>query len=109
MSKYQIGWGKGDITPKGEPVSLVGQFHVRITEEIHDPLYAMCMVVKSEEAASVWVSIDACWVFKISCPYSHRPFSELHRRLALADRRRNRRARRHDRRNLSQAACRRRS
>ena len=67
MSKYQIGWGRGDITPKGEPVSLVGQFHVRITEEIHDPLYAMCMVVKSEEAASVWVSIDACWVFKISC------------------------------------------
>ena len=57
----KIGFGQADITPKGK-VYLIGQFHTRITEEICDPLRAVAMIVETDSARTVWVSMDSLWV-----------------------------------------------
>ena len=50
-SNISIGWGKADITPRGSPISLLGQWEIRITEEVRDPLYAVAMVMQSGDAS----------------------------------------------------------
>lgn len=59
--KILIGWGSRDVTPIGRKVSLRGQFYVRLTEEIHDPLSVTALVLESEDssAQAVIVSLDA--------------------------------------------------
>lgn len=64
MAEYKVGWGQGDITPQGAPSSLEGQFNVRITQEVKDPLLATCMYVESSKTTSMWVSCDANHIFK---------------------------------------------
>ncbi len=41
-----IGWSSKDITP-AEPVALAGQFHVRISKYVHDPLTATALAIES--------------------------------------------------------------
>jgi len=45
----QIGWGHADITPD-EPVQLTGQFHVRISEGVADPIGVTALALSSESA-----------------------------------------------------------
>ena len=60
----KIGCGTHDITPRGGALSLAGQFFVRVTKEIHDPIFATAMVISSENTMSIWVSVDTCQIFK---------------------------------------------
>ncbi len=60
----KIGFGQADITPQGGKVSLFGQFHVRITDEVRDPIYAVAMVIESDNARTVWVTADTCEIFE---------------------------------------------
>ncbi len=60
----KFGFAQADITPKGGKVSLVGQFHLRITDDVHDALHATAMVIVSENARTVWVSADTLWICK---------------------------------------------
>ena len=41
-----VGWGSVDITPD-EPVALAGQYHARITSEIHDRVTATALAVET--------------------------------------------------------------
>lgn len=61
--KVLIGWGNRDVTPEGK-VSLRGQFHVRISEEIHDPLMTTALAMESENTKeqAIIVSLDAVGV-----------------------------------------------
>ena len=56
----KIGFGQADITPKGGKVALLGQFETRVTDRVLDPLYAVAMVILSDNARTVWVSADTC-------------------------------------------------
>ncbi len=58
-----IGWASRDITPAGK-VSLFGQFHVRISEKVHDPLTTTALALESTDGQeqAVIVSLDAIWV-----------------------------------------------
>jgi len=61
--KILIGWGSRDVTPKGK-VSLRGQFHIRISDEVHDPLTTTALAIESEDKSeqSIIVSLDAVGV-----------------------------------------------
>jgi hypothetical protein len=41
-----VGWGSADITPDG-PVALAGQYHARITSEVHDRVTATALAVET--------------------------------------------------------------
>lgn len=62
-NKILIGWGSRDVTPKGK-VSLRGQFHVRISDKIHDPLTTTALALESADASeqAIIVSLDAVGV-----------------------------------------------
>ena len=61
--KVLIGWASRDITP-WKKVSLLGQFHVRISEKVNDPLTTTVLALESEDGReqSVIVSLDAVFV-----------------------------------------------
>ena len=61
--KILIGWGSRDVTPKGK-VSLRGQFHIRISDEIHDPLTTTALALESADASeqAIIVSLDSVWI-----------------------------------------------
>ena len=59
----RIGFGQADITPRGGLVSLTGQFEKRITDQVHDPLRAVAMVVQTDGARTIWVSADNLKIF----------------------------------------------
>jgi hypothetical protein len=61
--KILIGWGQQDVTPEGK-VSLRGQFHVRITGEVHDSLTTTALALESADALeqAIIVSLDAVGV-----------------------------------------------
>lgn len=58
----KIGFGQADITPKGGKVYLIGQFGERITDQVNDPLYAVAMLIESENARTLWVTADSLWI-----------------------------------------------
>ena len=60
VSKMLIGWASRDITPIGK-VSLCGQFHIRISEGVHDPLTATALALELSESKeqAIIVSFDA--------------------------------------------------
>jgi hypothetical protein len=55
----RIGWASTDITP-GKPVQLFGQYGERISQGVHDPLYATAMAIESAsgDMQSIMVSMD---------------------------------------------------
>lgn len=56
--KLLIGWASKDITPE-RPVSLMGQFHVRISKYVHDPITATALAIESNgNEQAVMVSCD---------------------------------------------------
>ncbi len=61
--KMLIGWGAKDVTPKGR-VSLQGQFHVRLSDAVNDPLSTTALAVESENSKeqAIIVSLDAIGV-----------------------------------------------
>ncbi len=63
--KILIGWSTRDVTPYGRKVSLRGQFHVRITEEVRDPLFVTALALEPAEASgqqAMIVSLDTATV-----------------------------------------------
>ena len=61
--KILIGWGSRDVTPKGK-VSLRGQFHVRISEGVNDPLTTTALAIEAEDGSeqAIIVSLDSVFV-----------------------------------------------
>jgi hypothetical protein len=53
----QIGWAQADITPS-ETCLVCGQFHVRLSEEVLDPITATALVLESGDEQVVLVSCD---------------------------------------------------
>lgn len=53
-----VGWGQADITPKGGPISLIGQWQERISDIVRDPLQATAIVVESGDQRVIWVACD---------------------------------------------------
>jgi len=64
MSKSEqnllIGWASRDVTPPGK-VSLCGQFHLRLTDEVHDPLTVSALALESRDTKeqAILCSLDA--------------------------------------------------
>lgn len=62
MVELQIGFGQGDITPKGK-VALIGQFDTRLTEEVFTPLKSVAMAICSAESDPVyWAACDLLYI-----------------------------------------------
>lgn len=57
-SVLKIGWAEVDITPLELPVYIAGQFHIRISEGVLDPLKATALVLESGGEHVVFVSVD---------------------------------------------------
>ena len=57
MSSLKIGWAWRDISTTG-PVNLPGQFHMRISEGILDPLTVTALVLDSGEDMAIFLSGD---------------------------------------------------
>lgn len=52
-----IGWASRDITPD-RPVSLCGQFHMRISKGVMDPVTVTALSLSAGDDAFTWVSCD---------------------------------------------------
>lgn len=54
-----IGWSKRDVTPE-KKVSLLGQFHLRISDKANDPLYTTALALESHNSndQAILVSLD---------------------------------------------------
>ena len=63
VNRLLIGWASRDVTPSGK-VSLRGQFYMRVTEEVRDPLTTTALALSSADGKtqSVIVSLDAVYV-----------------------------------------------
>ena len=60
-SKILIGWSSRDVTPD-KPVNLCGQFHMRITEKVRDPVIVTALAISAEREdvsnSFIWVACD---------------------------------------------------
>lgn len=56
-SKILVGWASKSITPD-RPVALAGQFHVRISKHVQDPITATALAIESGDEQSIMVSCD---------------------------------------------------
>lgn len=59
--KVLIGWSQRDITPDG-PVSLRGQFNLRLATRVQDPLTLTALALDNGQDQAVLVSVDMCGV-----------------------------------------------
>ncbi len=50
--KLSIGWASADITPS-QPVALCGQWHLRISERVNDPLTAAALAIEARDQDGV--------------------------------------------------------
>lgn len=50
--KPSIGWAEANISPK-EPVAICGQYHTRISGQIHDPIKATVLALETRNEAGV--------------------------------------------------------
>ncbi len=55
--KLFVGWASRDVTPD-RPVMLRGQFSVRISQSVHDPLTVTALTLESAGEQCVMVSVD---------------------------------------------------
>ncbi len=53
-----IGWAGVDVTP-GKAVTLAGQFHIRVSEKVQDPVTATALALDNGSAQAIMVSLDA--------------------------------------------------
>jgi hypothetical protein len=58
--KNLVGWGSRDVTPD-KKVSLRGQFHVRISQKVNDPLTTTALALESQDGSeqTIIASLDA--------------------------------------------------
>lgn len=58
------GWSSVDIAP-AKKVSLQGQYHERISEGVHDPIFATALAIesKSTEGSSLDQAIMICGIY----------------------------------------------
>lgn len=61
MNRIQIGWATRDVTPS-KPVNLQGQFHMRISKGVKDPLTVTALALSSGGESAIFVSCDAPYV-----------------------------------------------
>ncbi|NLC11866.1 MAG: hypothetical protein GX767_06385 [Firmicutes bacterium] len=61
MGKQQllIGWASRDVTTN-KPVNIPGQFHMRISEGVIDPVTVTALVIESGEDCVIFLSADLC-------------------------------------------------
>lgn len=59
MSALSIGWAGRDITPS-RPVSLRGQFNLRIATRVQDPLTLTALALDNGEEGVIFASLDSC-------------------------------------------------
>ena len=55
--KLLIGWASKDITP-AKPVALAGQFHVRVSKYVNDPITATALAIEAGNDQAIMVSCD---------------------------------------------------
>ncbi len=58
-SGVRIGWASGSITPD-KPVLLDGQFHVRVSERVHDPLTVTALALESDGESGAQAILLSC-------------------------------------------------
>ncbi len=61
MSGFFVGFGEGDITPRG-CVALRGQYHVRLTEEVREPIKAVAVAMEANGQRAFWAACDLCGI-----------------------------------------------
>ena len=62
MNELMIGWSSVDLTPDKQ-VNLYGQFHMRITSEVLDPVTATVLVIANTDDKNdcvIFISADTC-------------------------------------------------
>jgi hypothetical protein len=57
MSNINIGWAQRDISTD-KPVNIPGQFHMRISQGVMDPLYISALVIDDGNDAAIFLSAD---------------------------------------------------
>jgi hypothetical protein len=62
--KLSFGWATESIVPN-QPVAIGGQYHTRISGEVHDPITVTALAIETRDAGgvidqAVWVSSDLC-------------------------------------------------
>lgn len=57
MNKVNIGWATRNITTD-KPVSIPGQFHIRISEGVFDPIFVTTLVIDNGDDLAIFVSAD---------------------------------------------------
>ncbi|MBR4304594.1 MAG: hypothetical protein IKT81_04625, partial [Clostridia bacterium] len=57
MGKLSIGWASRDISTE-RPVKLAGQFHIRVSKGVAEPLFATALALDNGEDYVIFVSID---------------------------------------------------
>ena len=67
--KLSIGWGSADITPP-QPVALCGQFNLRISKRVNDPLTATALAIEARDDRgvvdqAVLVSVDVVCIRRV--------------------------------------------
>ncbi len=61
MEKLLVGFSELDITPPA-PVTLLGQFHTRVSTHVESPLFASVMAMESGGEALIMCALDLCLV-----------------------------------------------
>ena len=62
-----IGWASVDITPYGRKVNLMGLFHTRVMDKVHDPITATALALDGADGrggrdCALMLSVDVCVV-----------------------------------------------
>lgn len=57
MPNLKIGWGKRELSTE-EPIMIPGQMYMRVSEGIHDPLYATALCVDGGEDVVIFCTCD---------------------------------------------------
>ena len=75
--QINIGWAQTDITPD-RPVYVLGQLYAHISQYVHDPLTATCLVLENGEEQMTMISCDMA-----GCPAAQIP--EILRRVQIPE------------------------
>ncbi|MDD5678670.1 MAG: hypothetical protein PHW60_11900 [Kiritimatiellae bacterium] len=61
--QLRVGWNTQDITPD-KPVNIMGQFHVRISQSINDPITVTALAIDNRPTGdrAIMVSCDHSWL-----------------------------------------------
>lgn len=57
MSNLNIGWAQRDVSTD-KPVNIPGQFHMRISQGVMDPLYVSALVIEDGNDTAIFLSAD---------------------------------------------------